>query len=201
MTPTRGKKRLAALNYGQRRRRLRHLASYASSVDSPKTLLSVQQPTIVRPPPLQQWRRDPGHDSNNNVPTINPSGKSYLVGAIVYKTLEDDLRLHVFDQYVVKVRREELTGSTIETIASEFASATTGKSTCVTSVYLAQRQVPVNCSGERQLELERKAYWRVNSNYRTNVNFQRRYIEAVRYEYGPRVGGSYSYKSTACLNV
>lgn len=103
MTPTRGKKRLAALNYGQRRRRLRHLASYASSVDSPKTLLSVQQPTIVRPPPLQQWRRDPGHDSNNNVPIINPSGKSYLVGAIVYKTLEDDLRLHVFDQYVVKV--------------------------------------------------------------------------------------------------
>ncbi|EAT40410.1 AAEL007855-PA [Aedes aegypti] len=193
MTPTRGKKRLAASSYEQRRRRLRHLASYASSMGSPTTLPI--QPVLVCAPPQEQWR-----DDNNNAPNINPRRRPYLAGAFIYKSgPEDDLRLHVFDQHEVKVRHEEL--ETIERITADFASATAGQPNYVTGVYLAQRQVPINCTDECRFELERKAYWRLNQTYRANLNFRRQYVEAVRYEWDPDVGGSYSYKSTASWNV
>lgn len=96
-------------------------------------------------------------------------------------------------------RHEEL--ETIERITADFASATAGKPNYVTGVYLAQRQVPINCTDECRFELERKAYWRLNQTYRANLNFRRQYVEAVRYEWDPEVGGSYSYKTTASWNV
>ncbi|XP_062548837.1 uncharacterized protein LOC134213624 [Armigeres subalbatus] len=204
MTPTRGKKLKTATSYTQRRRRLRHMASYASSMGSPKIPReeSVTRPITSGHSSTPQQARD----TNNNIAIINPNVRHYLTGAFIYKMVSEgksdgDLRLHVFEQYEVKVRRNQLEPRTIESIASEFSAAATGKAMYVTSMYLAQRQVPKVCFQESLLELQRKAFWKINQKYRTSVDFQRKYVETIRHEYDPNAGGVFKYISTASLNV
>ncbi|XP_065094034.1 uncharacterized protein LOC135714577 [Ochlerotatus camptorhynchus] len=198
MTPTRGNKRSTVAgfrtSYEQRRRRLRHLVSYASSTSSLSVPVPViRVPSSTRPTSLSR-------DGNNNA--LDSNIRPYLVGAFIYKpTGLEDLQLHVFESHQVRVRHMEPESGALQRIANEYSVDTAGKSTFVSSMYLVQKYVPVRCSSECLLELKRKAFWRVSQQYRVNLNFKRKYVPALRHEYDPIDGEFFSYQSTVCLNV
>lgn len=89
----------------------------------------------------------------------------------------------------------------LQRMEREYSAEAAGKTTFISNMYLVQKYVPVRCFSESLLEIKKKALRRDNQRYRVNLNFHRKYVPALRHEYDPIEGESFSYQSTACLNV
>lgn len=91
--------------------------------------------------------------------------------------------------------------STVQRIANEYSAAAAGKSAFVSSMYMIQKYVPVLFSSECLLEVKWKAFWRVDHRHQVNLKFQRKYVSALRHDYDPIDGETFSFRSTTCFYV